>query len=165
MELTNPPGRFVIRNHVSTGTQQERCPLKNRIRARTHAGVPARTRVRIPTHPQQSLCHYHTHRRTQRPPTYARTTQTHADTNVVAGESSQCWLINSGGRLKPLTQWTAMSCLWFPDKPHMLKRSITDLNVQLLNRLPVCLLTHRDTHTSQTHEISLSSLNQTTALC
>lgn len=27
MELTNPPGRFVIRNHVSTGTHRERCPV------------------------------------------------------------------------------------------------------------------------------------------
>lgn len=66
-------------------------------------------------------------------------------------ESSQCWLINSGGRLKPLTQWAAMSFLWFSDKPDMPERSITDLNVQLLNRLPVCLLTHRSGSFMHTH--------------
>ena len=102
--------------------------------------------------------HIHTHIHTL---THVRTTNSHAHIATVLSlslshthtrkhtctqmgwrESSQCWLINSGGRLKPLTQWAAMSCLWFPDKPHTLDRSITDLNVQLLNRLPVCLLTH-----------------------
>lgn len=28
-------------------------------------------------------------------------------------ERSQCRLIDTGGRLKPLTQWAATSCLWF----------------------------------------------------
>lgn len=84
-----------------------------------------------------------THRYTSQLQILKHTSSKHTQTHKMGWwESSQCGLINSGGRLKPLTQWAAMSCLWFLDKPHMPERSIPDLNRQLLNHLPAT-----DTHT------------------
>lgn len=96
MELTNPPGRFVIRNHVSTRTHQECCRRSMRTFTCTveflHIQNDVETDIQSIS-PYILIC-----------------------TPIWWTESCQGCLINSGGRLKPLTQCTAMSCLWFPHK-------------------------------------------------
>lgn len=89
MELTNPPGCFVIRNHVSTGARQPAAPFSNLIHVYTGVLTCTAAYLRKPVTARSWFVYISTPTRRRR-----------------SGEKSGC-LINTSGRLKPLTQWAA----------------------------------------------------------
>lgn len=106
--------------------------------------------------------HSHIHKPCATANSQAHTSAIHTHTctraHVEWWERSQCLLINTGGRLKPLTQCAAMSFLWFTTHAGTIHNWPQRAIIELSN----CLCTHTHIHKhihSSLHEFSQKTTN------